>query len=801
MPAQYKCAATLIILIGIFFFQTSYLEAITDGRVEWQKIHLPGPNAGVEQTASLILDIDKDGINDFVIAERRAAPAITWYKKNGATWNKKVIETGQVRIEAGGAFHDIDNDGDLDILFGQDNSGAAMWWWENPHPNHQVTQWIRHELKNTGGNKHHDSMFANVDSDAQIEFITWNQRSTPPNALRIGNIPANPETLWNLPVIYSASTGNEHEGLAIGDIDLDGINDIIGAGMWFKGGPTFPSQNIDTAMRFTRAAVGQLIPGGRPEVVFVCGDCDGPLKWYDWSNNAWQAHTLKANIIHGHSLQVRDIDNDGKLDIFVGEMGITAANPQTYFFYNQGNGQFIERTLPLVQANHESKLGDLDGDGDTDLLAKPYEFQAPGVDIYLNQSSTAPTNTPTPTPTSGGGSGLDDWQTHIIGTRSHTYRSIFVAATDLSGDNKPDIIAGGNWFRNPGAINGAWTRNTIGAGASNFATYYDFDNDGDRDILATNGEHVGSNFVWAQNNGSGTFTIRNNIAPGTGDFLQGVVANRFTSNGPLQVALSWHRTGNPVQMLTVPSNPTTGTWTIASVPGTTQLEDLSSGDIDRDGDQDLLQGSTWLRNNAGTWTQQTLFNTTDHPDRNNLADINQDGKLDAIIGYEAISVAGKVAWYAQGNTPTGLWTETVIANNVIGPMSLDTGDLDGDGDIDVVVGEHNLNSPTTAKAFVFENRNQGTQWVRHQVSQGQEHHDGMQLVDLDNDGDLDIISIGWGHNQIIVYENRNSVTPTPTSTPAPVNFKLLLTRWFTTLSDSNADNIFNIFDWLNRVND
>ena len=40
---------------------------------------LPPPNSGNQQTACLVLDIDKDGIQDFVIAERTQAPAVVWY--------------------------------------------------------------------------------------------------------------------------------------------------------------------------------------------------------------------------------------------------------------------------------------------------------------------------------------------------------------------------------------------------------------------------------------------------------------------------------------------------------------------------------------------------------------------------------------------------------------------------------------------------------------------------------------------------------------------------------------------------
>jgi hypothetical protein len=36
-------------------------------------------------------------------------------------------------------------------------------------------------------------------------------------------------------------------------------------------------------------------------------------------------------------------------------------------------------------ANHNSKIADLDGDGDYDVLGKPYGWKTPRLDIWLNQ--------------------------------------------------------------------------------------------------------------------------------------------------------------------------------------------------------------------------------------------------------------------------------------------------------------------------------------------------------------------------------------------------------------------------------
>src|SRR3989344_7314148 len=42
----------------------------------WEYLSAVGPNTGNQQTASLIIDVDKDGVNDFVVTERTAAPSV-----------------------------------------------------------------------------------------------------------------------------------------------------------------------------------------------------------------------------------------------------------------------------------------------------------------------------------------------------------------------------------------------------------------------------------------------------------------------------------------------------------------------------------------------------------------------------------------------------------------------------------------------------------------------------------------------------------------------------------------------------
>jgi hypothetical protein len=351
---------------------------------------LPAPNDGQQQTCCIVVDLDKDGIEDFVVGERTRTPSVVWYKYNGKGWDKHVIDEAHLRPEAGGDFGDVDRDGDPDIILGQDASGNQMWWWENPYPNFGKP-WKRRHVKNSGANKHHDQSVADYDGDGRNELASWNQRA---KQLLLFEIPSDPKASgpWPSTAIYSWSSGRELEGfpsLPV-DIDLDGKADIVGGGRWFKhqGGTAFRAHVIDDAMRFTQCAAGQLVKGGRPEVVFSPGDMDGEARWYEWRENRWLAHPLR-HVRHGHTCEVRDVDRDGSLDIFIGEMGRPGAgdDAKTFVWYGDGEGRFKETVVSHGQGIHEGKLGDLDGDGDLDILMKPYNHKAPRLDVLLNQRS------------------------------------------------------------------------------------------------------------------------------------------------------------------------------------------------------------------------------------------------------------------------------------------------------------------------------------------------------------------------------------------------------------------------------
>lgn len=744
----------LSLLASLFAVSASFALA----NVSWRRIDsspggiLPSPNRDVEPTAALAVDVDNDGDADLIVGGRNAGPALTLWRHNAGRWTIEVIDPDNVRIEAGGAAFDIDGDGDLDLVFGGDFRSGEIWWWENPHPA-KGASWKRRTLKRDTLNQHHDQLFGDFDGDKKPELVSWNQRSR--SLLRM-QIPANPtsDALWPVETIFSRSEGIPPEGLAAADIDGDGVTDIVGGGYWFKhaGGGRFAANVIDPTMLYSRVVVGQLVKGGRPEIVFGPGDADGPINWYQWDGKQWVSTVLEPHIIHGHSLEMADIDGDGNLDIFVGEMGswsgrVNNSTARVMIYYGDGKGNFRKQYVSLGQGVHESRLADLNGDGRLDIFAKPFRHHAPRLVVWLNEGNHA-------TPLA-----LDKWERHLIDDVQPGKR-LFIEAIDLDGDGHRDLVSGAWWHRNPGRIGGKWERREIGDGFVNFATAYDFDRDGAFDLIGTTAPLRGNQFIVAFNDGRGNFTLRKDIPAGTGDFLQGVVAARLQNNTNL-VVLSWHKNDTGLEALIFPDDARKGEWKLATISPFTRNEQVTLGDIDRDSHVDLLLGDYWLRNTEKGWAHHELGTVTDlnpkaEADRNRLVDMNGDGWLDAVVSLELDT---HIVWFEHpGKDATGKWKRHIVGQVPGQGFSMDVADFDGDGDFDIVVGEHR-NPDKVNRVIIFENTDgKGGAWKQHVIDQGPanmiDHHDGVIAVDVDGDGDLDLISIGFTNNKVWILENK-----------------------------------------------
>ena len=152
------------------------------------------------------------------------------------------------------------------------------------------------------------------------------------------------------------------------------------------------------------------------------------------------------------------------------------------------------------------------------------------------------------------------------------------------------------------------------------------------------------------------------------------------------------------------------------------------------------------------------------------ADIDGDGDID-VVG--SALEGNNIVWWENIDGAGLAWTRRVIEDDFFMAKCVDAGDIDGDGDIDVLGAAHD--SPIKW----WENCDGvGTSWTDHTISSNIDGPRGVYLEDVDHDGDLDVMgaaaygntSIGWwanvdgigsSWNPQIILENNDVISIHP----------------------------------------
>ena len=351
---------------------------------------------------------------------------------------------------------------------------------------------------------------------------------------------------------------------------------------------------------------------------------------------------------------------------------------------------FIRSTMPTDDWFHSIALADLDRDGDLDFtIASARQPHRTRDNFYWYEYR-----------------GPDDWAEHLIGSMGETQQA--AAVFDVNGDGRPDLVSGNHWYRNPGDPRSApFAPHRYRDRDTGFhdVGIRDINGDGRPDIITLSENH-GCYWYEQPENPAGLWPERQ-IAPaekcahgsfgpeGIGD-IDGdgdndiVLGDRWAENQDGGAAWNFHAL--PFGRWTVP------TWGGPAIMATRSVV----RDMDGDGDNDLvvtecdvpdcMAAILYNDNGAGTAWRKVILPQTAPGKRISLhslriEDFNLDGKLD-ILTVEQEDCRGKGSpprprWYIWENT-TGAWTEHVILDANLGGHEAWTGDVDGDGDIDIV---------------------------------------------------------------------------------------------------------------------
>jgi hypothetical protein len=197
------------------------------------------------------------------------------------------------------------------------------------------------------------------------------------------------------------------------------------------------------------AASADIDGDGKTELV-VCGN--GALLWYRPSTGE------KGLVALGHfavGVALRDLDHDGRMEIMAGKLApVPAGSPENWdlSWYKSGRNlqdPWSEFVFDGDTAGHPHDLifGDLDGDGDHELVANAMYCDHPGLFAYK-----IPKDPHSP------------WKKQCV---QRGLSAEGTAAGDLNGDGKDELVQGPYWFSAPreGAFSGKlWKTHAIAPG-------------------------------------------------------------------------------------------------------------------------------------------------------------------------------------------------------------------------------------------------------------------------------------------------------------------------------------------------
>jgi len=361
-------------------------------RLRFRHVAIDSHTIGTGNSVCLVADINGDGFNDVVIGNYVDPPEegyLVWYEY--PNWERHIV--ARANLEAGGAVADINGDGRLDIIGGQPYFGHELYWFENPPDPTQT--WTRHLIDNSF-QKYHDQLVGDVDSDGEDEILVPSQKG---RVLVYYDIPPDPTVSpWPTRYRHLICDDISIEGLAIVDLDGDGINEVVAGPNIFKPTPdSHEKWSRKVLEEFhartyggyvfseTRVQVADLNGDGLLDLVMSEAESDtGRLAWFEGPD--WRIHMLKDSLFNPHSLAVADFDKDGHLDIFVGEMHLGRnPNPKLLIYLSDGNGTFTEHLIDEGTGTHEAKVADIGNTGRISIVGKPYKPKRQ-VDLWKNMT-------------------------------------------------------------------------------------------------------------------------------------------------------------------------------------------------------------------------------------------------------------------------------------------------------------------------------------------------------------------------------------------------------------------------------
>ena len=358
--------------------------------------------------------------------------------------------------------------------------------------------------------------------------------------------------------------------------------------------------------------------------------------------------------------------------------------------------QFQDQTASRFPAGpaeytNQCTVGDIDNDGDMDIIwANGGNFSSAGAPLQLRVFIN-----------NGAGVFTDESNTRAAG---QLFLARGVELGDVEDDGDLDILVAQDFSRQPQLLinngSGVFTNQTaarfpvilLGSARGQFA---DVDNDGDLDAYFINGgasrwgTGMGRIFI---NNGSGVFADETPARMPAQNISEPQDCIFGDIDGDLDLDLRIGSTASNNGRIY--KNSGAGVFTIATAPSDNNTYSYDFGDIDADGDLDMLganshptslNGELLLRNNGtGTYVALPVLPSSTVDDNDSkFIDYDNDGDNDVIIA----SLGSTERVYSNNGTGTYALVGGVITAVADSSLDIKTADFNGDGRLDLVTAQ------------------------------------------------------------------------------------------------------------------